>query len=219
MRKRFLAAAATATVMLFISATLATAQASPSIQVSPTPIGRGQVTTVYGRDFCADPACSAVFILVDDSPLTNDGVQVNSDGTFSFPFVATQIPNQYRVTARQTAADGSLLEATYGLIVMGSDLPSGETPAPVQTLPPTPSASPEATTAPSSSASASETAATQVPSPSIAATGTPPALSNGASGDDGDGSTVALLAVAAVLAALALALAFFVWRRTHRPAV
>lgn len=114
---------------------IAAAQESPSILVSPNPVGPGQMTTVYGRDFCADSACSAVTVLLDSETLAGD-IQVSADGTFAFSFVASQLPDQYIVIARQTAGDGTQVEASYGFMILPPDLPPGQTTAPPQTLSP-----------------------------------------------------------------------------------
>jgi len=202
MNKGSLGAAIIASLAVGLALGFAAGQASPSIQVVPTPAGRGQVVAVYGRDFCGSPGCSTVTIVLDDTVLTT-GVQVSADGAFSFPFVASQVPDQYRVTARQTTPDGSSLEASYGLLIVGADLPPGQTPT-IETLPPTatapvltavtpgPSASPTVT--PMATAGASAT-----PAPTVGASATPSSTTRGH-----DGATSALPWVLAALLATAV---------------
>ena len=140
---------------------IAVGQAAPSIQVVPSPVGRGQIVTVYGRDFCGSPPCSRVKITLNDAVLTTE-LEASGDGTFSFAFVASQVPDLYRVTAQQTSVDGSSLEASYGLLIIAPDLPPGETPAPFQTLPPGATARPEqggGTSSPSSTPAGTTTLA------------------------------------------------------------
>jgi hypothetical protein len=135
MRKARLLGAVATVLLAGLALSSAAAQAGASIQVVPSTVGQGQRVTVYGSGFCDSPDCSSVTIMLNTQTLAPD-VQVMPDGTFQYLFIVTQTPDQYRVTARQTTSDGSSREASYGLMVLGSDLPPGETP-PVESLPPT----------------------------------------------------------------------------------
>src|SRR3990172_8407503 len=97
-----------ALVMFALGLVSVAAQTAPSIQIVPTPVGAGRTTTVYGRDFCNREGCSTVTISMDSQVLTSE-LEVTVDGTFQFAFIAPQLPDQYRVTARQSAEDGSTI--------------------------------------------------------------------------------------------------------------
>ena len=198
MNKGSLGAAVVGLLTAGLALGFAAGQAAPSIQVVPTPAGRGQLVTVYGRDFCGSPGCSPVTIALDDTVLTAE-VQVSAEGTFSFPFVASQVPDQYRVTARQTTTGGSVLEASYGLLILAADLPPGQTPAPFETQPP-----PTTTAGPSASPTATIT-----PAPTGGASATPSATSP----TQDDGSSALWWALAAGLGAAFVVLASLAaWR-------
>ncbi len=194
--------AACSSVTFLLGRATVAAQTAPSIQVVPTPAGRGQQVAVYGRDFCSSNVCSTVTILLNDQVLTS-ALDVALDGTFLYPFLAPQVPDQYRLTARQTVGDGSTAEASFGLMVLGSDLPPGQTPAPPETLPPT------GTVSPGPTASTPTSPATSTPAQTRSSSATPTSEFK----REDDGSDVLPWALGAAVAGVLLVLLFFAaWR-------
>ena len=205
MHKGSLVAAVIALLATGLAPGLVASQLGPSIQVAPTPVGRGQQVYVHGSGFCGSTGCSTVTIMLDDTVLGSE-VHVEDDGTFTFSFIALQVPNQYGVAARQTSADGSILEATYGLLILPAELPPGQTPAPVDTAAPSPTAIQETTDA------------TPAPPSGTPGTSTPilgSATTSSATGaqDGGGGSAIPWVLIGAIGIAGLTVLVVLAWRR------
>jgi len=106
------------------------AQVEPYIQIVPnSPVANGQQVTLYGSGFCADSNCSSVKV-ENGNLLIDSGVKVNSDGKLQLTFKANGVLGSNTITATQTAADGSTVKASTGIVFAATDYLPSSTPSP-----------------------------------------------------------------------------------------
>lgn len=95
------------------STTLGHQQPLPYLQLAPMThldvVPEGLQLVAYGSDFCTEPGCSPVSIEVGDRIAVRD-IQLGELGTFQVPLIVPELVGDYQVTARQTLADGTVLD-------------------------------------------------------------------------------------------------------------
>lgn len=128
-------------LLALASSGLGGAQDEPYVIVSPATAAPGEQITAYGRGFCAKAGCSPATIAVDNAAAVV--LTVNTDGTFIHTITASApLGQRHTVTARQTLANGTAIEAVSSFFVPLADTPP-------TSAPPTSAPSSQATTTPS----------------------------------------------------------------------
>src|SRR4030042_2370260 len=109
-------------------------QPIPYLQVAPMThldvIPEDRQITAYGRDFCIDPDCSPVSIKIGDRIIL-ENVELDEFGSFQVPLTITELVGEYLVTAYQTLADGTVVEASLPVVVPIGDVRESEPPPPI----------------------------------------------------------------------------------------
>lgn len=111
-------------LLIFFPQTLVSAQNEPFVQVVPSTVVRGQETVIYGRGFCGLESCSQVTIKQENFILASN-VKVDTEGKFQFSFTVNGALDSNTITATQTAADGTLIQAKTGINIAAGDYPPG----------------------------------------------------------------------------------------------
>ena len=82
---------------------------------------------------CMDINCSPVSIRVGDHIVVKD-VQVDKFGSFAYPVSISESAGEYRFTAYQTLADGTLIEASLPIHVPLNDTDEFEEPPEIPSI-------------------------------------------------------------------------------------
>ena len=96
----------------------------PYLQIAPMTnldiIPPGEQVTAYGSNFCSDPGCSPVTLSVAGHQVAGE-IQVSATGTFTEPVTINEFIGRYELTASQSGANGSELQASVPFVVPVGD--------------------------------------------------------------------------------------------------